>query len=178
MQVAIRRATEADRTVVANLFELYLYDFSTVENSEIGSDGRYSMPDMLAGYWEDPQRHVFVITVDQKLAGFALVKRGSALAGDLTAMDLAEFFILRNYRRVGVGRTAAQAILAHFGDQRWVVRVLAGNPAALAFWEQTIGEYTHGQFTRETLLQAGHEPPRAWVIFRLSAPPQLAGAAK
>lgn len=96
-----------DHIVLGNLFELYLYDFSTVEPQMPCPDGRFSSPDMLQAYWEDSQRHAFLVRLDDAPVGFALVKRGSALAGDLEAMDLAEFFVLRSFRRRGFGRQAA-----------------------------------------------------------------------
>ena len=159
--------TKRDRTVLSNLFELYLYDFSAIENEAIGADGRFSRPEMLQPYWDDPQRHAFLIHYGAAPAGFALVKRGSALAGDLEAMDLAEFFVLRGLRRAGVGRQAAQQIFGRF-PARWVVRVLGTNAPALAFWEATIGAYSQGQYVRDHVRQPA-DPPRDWAIFRFGA---------
>ena len=59
--------------------------------------------------------------------------------------DLAEFFVVRRYRRQGVGTRAAAAI---FGLRRgrWEVRERTGNAAARAFWRKAIGAYTNGEF--------------------------------
>lgn len=154
-----------ERTVLGNLFELYLYDFSTVEALPLGPDGRFSRPDMLQPYWDEPGRHPFLVRLDGAPAGFALVKRGSALAGDPQAMDLAEFFILRCHRRSGIGRQAAMLVWDRFPG-RWLVRVLAANTPALAFWERVIALYTQGDFVREPVRQEDHTPPREWLIFR------------
>jgi predicted acetyltransferase len=108
---------------------------------------------------------VFLIRAGDRLAGFALVKRGSALVGDLEALNLAEFFVLRAYRRRGIGYTAAAAIWERF-PERWLVRVLANNHPALVFWERAVAQHTQGRFTREELLQTEYDPPRGWVIFR------------
>jgi predicted acetyltransferase len=167
MHVEVVPAGAGDRGTLANLFELYLYDFSGVDGAQIGADGRFSSPGMLDVYWGDPQRHPLLIRSDGRLAGFALVKRGSALAGDLTAMDLAEFFVLRGQRRSGVGRHAANAILRRWPG-RWVVRVLANNPEALAFWQRAIADSTGGRFVRDTVKQTNHSPPRDWVVFRFT----------
>ena len=155
----------SDRTVLGNLFELYLYDFSTVEEMPLGPQGRFSSPEMLQPYWEEPQRHPFLIRRDGAPVGFALVKRGSALAGDLEAMDLAEFFVLRGFRRSGIGRQAASLVWDRFPG-RWVVRVLAANTAALAFWESAIDSYTQGGYLRDQIQQSDHTPPRLWIVFR------------
>ena len=66
--------------MLGNLFELYLYDFSSLEALSMGPDGRFSSPDMLQPYWEEPQRHAFLVRREGITVGFALVKRGSALA--------------------------------------------------------------------------------------------------
>lgn len=159
--------TQHDRMVLGNLFELYLYDFSAIERQPLGADGRFSHPEMLQPYWGEPERHAFLISHNAAPAGFALVKRGSALAGDLEAMDLAEFFVLRGLRRTRVGSQAAQQLFDHF-PTRWVVRVLAANPPALAFWEVTIGAYSQGQYVRDQVRQPA-DPPRDWAIFRFEA---------
>ena len=165
MRVDVQQASTADRAIVANLLELYLYDFSPIDGGQIGPDGRFSTSDMIASYWEDPQRHPFVIRANDQLAGFALVKRGSALAGDLAAMDLAEFFILRGYRRSGIGSIAARMLVERW-PETWVVRVLANHHEALAFWERVIASYTAGRYMCDTVRQADHTPPRDWRIFR------------
>ncbi|MEZ4867946.1 MAG: hypothetical protein R3C14_41850 [Caldilineaceae bacterium] len=59
------------------------------ETQPIGADGRFSRPETLAAYWEEPQRYPFLIQQERMPIGFALVKRSSALADDLEAMDMA-----------------------------------------------------------------------------------------
>ncbi|MEZ4863860.1 MAG: GNAT family N-acetyltransferase [Caldilineaceae bacterium] len=167
MTIVVPAQTPHEQRVLHNLFELYLYDFSTIEPQPIGADGRFSHPEMLAAYWEDPQRYPFLIQQECTPIGFALVKRGSALAGDLEAMDLAEFFILRSFRRSGIGRQAAHQVWDRFPTPtRWLVRVLTVNTPALAFWEAAIGPYTQGEYVREQIRQHDYTPPREWVIFR------------
>jgi len=61
--------------------------------------------------------------------------------------DLLDFFIAHKYRRRGVGREAARQVFArHQG--RWEVAELAGNRAAIAFWNRVIGDFTGGQYLR------------------------------
>lgn len=57
---------------------------------------------------------------------------------------IVEFFVLRKYRRHGVGQYAAQAILsAHPG--RWEIKVIQENPAAFRFWQNIIKADWPGQ---------------------------------
>ena len=72
----------------------------------------------------------FLLRVDGQWAGFVLVRVGEP-------HDVAEFFILRKYRRHGVGTVAARLVFARFpGD--WQVRQMRANAAATTFWRQAI----------------------------------------
>ena len=75
-------------------------------------------------------------------AGFILVTRGSPASDDPEVFDVAEFFVLRRYRRFGVGRRAAILIWDRFPG-RWIVRVSEGNRGAVPFWRNVIAEYTN-----------------------------------
>lgn len=153
-------ASRAERQTLAQLLELYLYEFSAFDDVEIGADGRYGYV-YLDHYWTEPGRHAFLIQVDGGLAGFALVRTMEKDENPLDSMPettghaIAEFFVLRKYRRLGVGRTAAQAIFDLFPG-RWQVNQDAANLPAQAFWRRVIGEYTGGRFTEGW--QAGEEP--------------------
>jgi predicted acetyltransferase len=75
-----------------------------------GPDGRFGYA-RLALYWSEPAtRWAFLIRCDEKVAGFALVTRGSPGSDDPEALDVAEFFVLRRHRRSGIGREAAVAL--------------------------------------------------------------------
>jgi predicted acetyltransferase len=50
---------------------------------------------------------------------------------------MAEFFVLRKYRRQGLGRDAAQTIFRRLPGP-WTVRQQLTNPAATAFWRRAI----------------------------------------
>lgn len=61
-----------------------------------------------------------------------------------------EFFVLRKYRRRGVGDHVARALFDG-RPGRWELGQLAGSTAARAFWRATLGRYTGGDY-RETQL--------------------------
>lgn len=125
------------------MFELYVYDFSELLGLDVGDDGRFRVPPLDA-YWTDPRRHALLVRVGEKLAGFALVHEGSHLSAD-EVFDMAEFFVLRSYRRRGVGEQAARWLFDHFRG-RWEVRQKAENVGATAFWRRILGRYTGGRF--------------------------------
>ena len=141
--VTIELATERDATLLANLLELYIHDLSEVFPVELGVDGRFGYGS-LPLYWSNPDTHfAFLFRLNSRIAGCALVARGSPATSDLQDLDLAEFFVLRSHRRSGIGRIAASLLFDHLPGN-WVVRVSEANSAAVAFWESTISRYTHG----------------------------------
>jgi predicted acetyltransferase len=134
----------------SRLVQLYAYDFSEFTGWDVADDALFHEGDALSRCWSEPRRHAFWCRVDGHLAGFVIVDERSRLTGDPDVVDVAEFFVMRKYRRKGIGSACA----AHAFDlfpRRWEVRQLANNTAATMFWRRTIDVYTGGRF-RETLL--------------------------
>jgi len=159
--VTLHVATESDAPLIGNLVELYIHDLSDVFSGlEVGPDGRFGYR-RLPLYWSQPDRRFpFLIRVDGRVAGFVLVQRGSPLNSNPTTLDVEEFFVLRQYRRQGVGRDAAELLWKRLpGD--WTVRVAEDNRGALPFWRDVIGKYTDGSASESSLLHDG----RQWRIF-------------
>jgi predicted acetyltransferase len=167
-EVVLDVATLADATLLSNLLELYVHDLSAAfPNVELGPDGRYGYRD-LALYWSEPERRFpFLIRCDGRVAGFALARRGSPASDDPDVFDVAEFFVLRRYRRSGVGRRAA-ILLWNRLPGRWLVRVSEGNLGALPFWAGVITELTRGAATE--FKRPGH--PYAWRVFSFASAEQ------
>ena len=140
----IHAADHAEQVVLQNLLELYVHDLSEVfPFVQLGADGRFGYPN-LAAFWSEPaRRFAFLIKEGGKVAGFALVTLGSPAAEEPDVYDVAEFFVLRGYRRSGVGRRAA-ALLWQQLPGEWTVRSSEANPSAVAFWNDVVAELTHG----------------------------------
>jgi predicted acetyltransferase len=125
--------------ILANLLELYIYDFSEFFDLKLGAEGRFGYK-QLRLYWEEPDRYPFLIMVDGDWAGFAFVRRGSQISGDKGIWDMAEFFVLRGYRRLGVGMKVAHTLWTQFPGE-WEVRVIDRNERAKEFWRQAVSEF-------------------------------------
>ena len=106
MQVQVVKATIEQKPVLANLLELYAYDFTEFCDFDIGDDGFYGY-ERLPLYWTEPTRFPYLIYVDKKIAGFILVQLGSPISDDTTVWDISEFFVMKKYKRHGVGTAAA-----------------------------------------------------------------------
>jgi hypothetical protein len=92
------------------LLQLYKYDFSEFAPigspyGEVDEEGLFAYPG-LESYWQDSGRIPLLIRADDHLAGFALVNQWSALGLPLDHA-VAEFFVMRKYRRARVGTRAA-----------------------------------------------------------------------
>jgi len=152
-------ATPDQQPILANLLELYVYDFSESLDLELGADGRFGYK-KLPLYWREPNRHPFLVKVDGKIAGLVLVKRGSEISGDETTWDMAEFFVVRRHRRHGIGTDIAQEIWRRYPGH-WEVRVMESNPAGRKFWERATSKFT-GKPIRSIQIEKGG---KSWHVF-------------
>jgi predicted acetyltransferase len=134
--------------LLESMFQLYVYDFGEMITTRLGDDGRFTPTRPMAPYFEDDWRHPFLIRVDDAWAGFAFAHRGSRISGDHDTWDVGELFVMRGFRRSGVGAAAAGALFDRFPG-RWEVRQIPENTAATAFWRRVIGDRTGGGFTEE-----------------------------
>ena len=148
MNIEIREAALAEKTLLRNLLELCQHDYSEYDGEDVDEHGLFGYR-YLDHYWTDAGRYPFLIRVDARLAGFVLVRVVDSKDRTQT-YSIAEFFVMRKYRRHGVGRQAACFVFDRFPGP-WIVCQEAGNLPAQHFWRQIIGEYTHGNFTDEQL---------------------------
>ena len=142
--ISLDPASTAERPVLENLFQLYAYDWSELGSLDVGRDGRFAVPSLDA-YWQEGHHHPFLIRVDGRLAGFVLIAARSRLTGAPGVFDMAEFFVMRKYRRQGVGFAAASAAFGRFPG-RWEVRQRDENAAATMFWRRVLARYTGGSY--------------------------------
>jgi len=143
------RPSESDRLWIGGIYREYLDDLS-VQNTGLfpmlGEIG-HREPDQIARWFGDRTAVPFVILKSDERVGFALVARGGASAPGRTPIEyrMAEFFIVRASRRLGIGRTAVQLILNRFAGT-WEITEYLRNPAAVSFWRRVVAGYTHGRY--------------------------------
>jgi predicted acetyltransferase len=135
-RIELVRATPEQQPIVANLMELYVHDFSEFYPIEPGPDGRFGYKD-LALYWSDADRLPFLVRVDCGWAGFVLIRQEQPADGAEPVWDVAEFFILRAWRRQSVGTVVAHELWQRHPGQ-WRVRVMDANAAGGRFWENAV----------------------------------------
>lgn len=136
MQLDVRPAEASQRPVVERLIQLYLYDMASQHPWPLEPDGTYGY-DLLDRFWQHP----YLMYADGELAGFALVIRGCPITGQSDCWFMAEFFVLRPYRRRGLGRAAVERLLANHPGS-WHVTVLQSNAPAMDFWQRALAVHT------------------------------------
>jgi predicted acetyltransferase len=145
VDVELQPIAPGEKDVLRRLMQLYLHDFSEFLGDDVDARGEYHYA-YFDNYFrpeERDSRHAFFIRADGQLAGFVLVRQRDG------ENSVAEFFVMRKYRRSAVGTVAARQVFARFpGD--WKVAELAANLPAQAFWRKVIAGDTGGAYAEET----------------------------
>ena len=159
MNLELVKPTIQQKPILANLLELYAYEFSKFTDVDIGSNGCYGYTH-LPSYWIESSHFPFLIYVNKKIAGFILVQNGSPLSDDRAVWDFSEFFVMNKYKRCGVGTAAVFNVWEQFKGE-WQVRVLETNHIADLFWRQAIIKFTSVAPAKTKAMIKGE----AWVIY-------------
>ncbi|WP_044619896.1 GNAT family N-acetyltransferase [Gynuella sunshinyii] len=128
-----------DLTVVENLFQYYLYDMSEFTGWSPDASGSYAIDTAVIGlhdYWQKDGHYPYLILCNDELAGFSLLRR---YPYDSDYHDIGQFFVLRKYKRQGVGTVAFRLSVGQFPGF-WLTRVLPDNIGALRFWRKVISD--------------------------------------
>jgi len=150
-----------DKLILQNLIQLYRYDSSEFDDHVLSKYGLYQYK-YLDHQWTDEYRHPYLIYKDGELAGFALVivgvpKEFVKLSDADETNVITDFFILRKYRGMNVGKQASFYIFDKYPGA-WEVRQTQQNIGANQFWKKVINQYTEGRF-KEVNLQGQWNGP-------------------
>jgi len=147
--------------LLRNLFEHYCHDMSEWFEVDTGTDGRYSRD--TSAVWAN-RCEVYLAKVGDSIAGFALIGSGAEWLGEIGAHDVHEFFVMRRFRRRGVGQSMTTFLWNQYSGE-WLVRVLEANAPALSFWRDAISRYAPGSCREEQRTVNG----RLWRFFRFAS---------
>jgi predicted acetyltransferase len=155
VSVSVRdaRASKSDRLWIGNIYREYLDDLSALSTGifpVLGEVG-HREPDQIARWFGDRNAYPLVILKTAEPVGFAMVAHHQAPAGPrVVEYRMAEFFITRASRRLGVGRTAVNLILNRFAG-RWEITEYLRNPDAVSFWRRVVAGYTRGSYQERVI---------------------------
>ncbi|MDO5292018.1 MAG: GNAT family N-acetyltransferase [bacterium] len=143
MNIELIKVEEEQREILAHLTELYQYDFSEYDNQDVNSYGLYGYS-YLDYYWTEPNRYAYFIKVDGKLAGFVMVCGFCYVSKEPGTLCMSEFFVLKKYRKQGIGKYAATKVLMmHPG--KWELEVHPNNHGSHIFWYSVIQDVCKGK---------------------------------
>ena len=150
MPVTLRdaRDSHADREWIRAVYRDYLSELSASKSGLFPALGEWPAreDEFLAGWFNDPSARPFVILADGQRAGFALVARPPEFPRRTADYRMAEFYVVQEARRRGVGAGAAALLFTRFAGQ-WEVVEDEYNRPALAFWRRVIGRHCDGRYT-------------------------------
>src|SRR5246127_2626102 len=152
VSVSVRdaRSAPADRLWIQSVYRDYLDDLNPSNPGTgifpaLGEVG-HREGDQIAHWFGDPNTFPLVIVKGSEPVGFARVLRITATAAP-PGIDyrMAEFFVARARRRLGIGQTAVQLILSRFAG-RWEITEYLRNADAVSFWRRVVASYTRGSY--------------------------------
>ncbi len=121
----------AHQSVIWNLFQFYCYDTSIENSYDVTDTGFYALSQAyFSQYWSQPNWRAHLLRWHGVIAGFALLEDSDAVEG---ALEIADLFVLKRFRRHGIARQVVQ----HFMATRqvpWTVVVYKDADEAQAFW--------------------------------------------
>ena len=159
-------ATISEKPIVGRLLQLYLHDFSEFATDggstwDVNDEGVFQHK-YFDSYWKDSGREPLLFRMDKKIVGFALLNDWSPSARGIDC-GMGDFFVMRKYRRMGLGKCAALEIIRN-RPVIWEIAVRDYNNPALNFWRSVVSSID--EFTVEEI--AGDTKRWTGPIWRLS----------
>lgn len=158
MIIALASIRADEIPALREMWEHYMRDFIAFVPRAPDPDGRLESDEGFARMIAPPLELLW-IRADERVVGFVFIRPHSHIDGDPTVSDVAQFFVLSQQRRSGVGRAAAVLAFAR-RPGRWEVREMAAHLAAQRFWRRTISEHTGGRYSEREVEKAGAR----WVV--------------
>jgi predicted acetyltransferase len=155
-------ATLSNHNALHSLAQFYQYDFTEFLPGDIDEQGEYPYIDV-ERYLTEKGHHAYLARVNGKLGGFVLV-RDRPEQRDRPGRYLAEFFVMRPYRRLGVGRALAFQTFDTYGGY-WELAIVGPNTPAQAFWRKVVDEYSGGRFEEFTTQDSEEGITIIWQAF-------------
>ncbi|GGA25338.1 GNAT family N-acetyltransferase [Paenibacillus physcomitrellae] len=155
MEIVLEPVTAGQSGVLQNLMQFYFYDFTAYLDIQVEESGKFQPYPGLEKYYNgaDGQYEAFLFRYGEHLTGFALVDH--PLSHPDGEHYMAEFFVLKRFRRQGIGRSAAWALFDRYPG-RWFISQLQANTRAQSFWRSTVSAYTSGQYREKVKLGSGN----------------------
>ncbi len=144
--IVVRAALPEDRLPLSRMLSIYQHDLSELREEDLDVYGECCHS--LDRLWRDKNCYPFVACLDGKYAGFALVD--AVVRVEESASWMNKFFILKKYRRLGVGRELATQVFAALPG-KWEVGQMIDSAAAQTIWRTVISGYTQDNYSENAM---------------------------
>lgn len=154
-QIKLITAGAGDKPLLRNLLQLYQHEISEFTGADPDAHGIYDYPDLDHYFTAEGRtqegRLPILIRIDDTVAGFGLINNFSLLAPRTKdTRHLADFFILRKWRRQSIGKAVVKEIFDSYQGY-WEVKQRREHEGAQRFWRIVIQEYTNGGYKEADL---------------------------
>jgi predicted acetyltransferase len=141
MSLQLRKAPPQDFAAIQQLLELYQYELSDIWPQDADTEAKYGYD--LQRHRTGERFHAHVAVHGSPYVGFALVAPAAVTRAEGNWME--QFFVLKRYRRSGVGFALAKHVLvSHPGA--WEVGQMTTNHSAQNFWRSVVTKLTGGAY--------------------------------
>ena len=140
MEFQIIKASKEYKDILGNLMQFYFYDFSEFVKCDVEDNGLYRAYEYFDDYWnEENHRFPYLVKQDGKYIGFVLVRLIES--EEENYFSIAEFFIMKKYRRNGIGQSVANKII-ELDRGQWQVFQIEKNKPDRALRNKKLDENT------------------------------------
>lgn len=140
----INAKNEKYKKPVLNLAHYYVYEMAAfVDDWRLPDTGVYEISNY-GSYWKDKNRWVFIIKVNDELAGFAMIN--TVTKQPKSDYNMAEFFITSRFKGKHIGKNFANTLFKKYPGW-WEMSQIPTNLPAIKFWDNVISEYSKNNFT-------------------------------
>lgn len=144
MSFEIYEVKENEKQIILNLMQLYTYELSFFEdettNFQLLNTGLFAMSKYVELYWKEENRHPYILKCNGVLAGFVLER-----FNEENMNEIAEFFVLNKYRKLGAGTFMAKEMFKRYKG-KWEIRTLLKNNRAQEFWRKVVNDASNGNY--------------------------------
>lgn len=144
MEIKLCAVQPNEWETIRNLWEKYDYETSLYDMDDVDDLGLYNSEDFNFYLIKDV-KWAYFITVDNKIAGFVIITDFSVIDKIEVDYQISEFFIMKKYCRLGVGKHVFKDILRQYKG-RFQIVCNPQNTIAVQFWTKVVNEYTNGNY--------------------------------
>lgn len=144
--ISLSRIKLKDKSVLTNMFQLYMHDITAFLPMELNSHGLFDYQYIDSYFIPNENRFAYFIHIDGKLAGFVMISDDfMVLDKEEPKFNMSEMFIVNAYKNKGFGEKVATKIFDMYKGS-WEVRPVPQSEGAKKFWERIIKKYTNDNY--------------------------------